>query len=113
MEKKKEDGNFGSDDFGFWSFAWLWVGGVMCGGSSRLGMGDWEQTLFYSLLLKTPLDGSTVPVEMDDLIKLSQGIKVAIGYSSFFNHQSVQTISRVNNSPEVIQTLWMMGNALT
>ena len=50
--------------------------------------------------MKTPLDGSTDPVEMNDLIKLtySQGIKVAIGYFSFFNLQSVLTISRINNS---------------
>ena len=40
MEKKKEGGIFGSDDFGFWTFVWVWVGGVVCGGFSRLGMGD-------------------------------------------------------------------------
>ena len=28
MEKKTEDGNIGSYDFGFWSFVWSWVGGV-------------------------------------------------------------------------------------
>ena len=56
------------------------------------------QPLFH--FLKTPLDGSTDPVEMNDLIKLtySQGIKVAIGYFSFFNLQSILTISRINNS---------------
>ena len=39
-KRRKKMENFGSDDFGFWSSAWLWVGGVMCGGFSRLGMGD-------------------------------------------------------------------------
>ena len=28
MEKKTEDENIGSYDFGFWSFVWSWVGGV-------------------------------------------------------------------------------------
>ena len=42
MEKKTEDGNIGSYDFGFWSFVWMWVGGVTCGSSSWLGMDDCE-----------------------------------------------------------------------